>query len=867
MLFRFASSAPESDTAEPFRFADAWRAYIACRRGKRRSASAQRYAVGVFDRLTDTVDALAQGLWKPSTAQAFVVTRPKAREVLAAAFDDRVVHHLLTPRLERQFEPVFIFDAWSNRAGKGIHGAVARLRGFMQSLSDNGAGGVGAGLPAKGVLAAPIRGQARSYGAEPHFLQLDIANFFNRIDRARLFELLRLRLERDALRAPGEPRHLRPALASRLLWLCRRLLTGNAAAGARPLGAARDFARLPPHKRLINAPPGKGLPIGNLTSQFFANVYLNELDQFVKHRLKCPHYLRYVDDFVLLAPDRPTLERWRDALRDFLRERLELELRDEGLIAPLAGGVDFLGYRVRGSHLICRPRVVGHCRESLARWRRAWVSETRTTTVIDLAPPAREALAATVASYAAHFRHAAHHRLWARLHRRFPLLPLLFHPLRDGVCRPAWAPLLDEGRGDVGAALAAKDRGKAADGPLSRASPLLQKRLNPVGAIRTTGFAAQWRYFHDRCAHWFPLPEGWQADNFRPWLLLLQVGRDVGVFADDARRFAGAWPQHGGRRIGRRGLGEGLAWPLRSLPSLFGMAARLGWHVAWVAEDGVRRRGGKRRVLRRLAIAHTSPLPRRQAPVGAALAAMGGGEVGGDLSRANPLPQRGNGSVGAASAAKQRIGGNKRSSRASPLLQPDGVPMRVIAQRPGEAGAQWIRDDVAGDPLHILLPAQRMVVEAFLPQGGSGSTAGQIDGAAAGGLEAPRRCRQRIAAQREQPVQVIRHQDEGEVFRQVQVVACAQDADGQASEVEIGEDGTALMCDRGEQINPARLRNSPATEIRGMGLRHDGKFNGSRRGGLSRASPLPQGGRNGSVGAALAAIRRRGAPTALNGCI
>jgi hypothetical protein len=139
MPIRFASYAPESDDAEPFRFVDAWQAYIACRRGKRRSASAQRYAVGVFDRLTDTVDALASGMWKPSAAQSFVVTRPKAREVLAAAFGDRIVHHLLTPRLERQYEPVFIFDAWSNRTGKGIHAAVARLRGFMQGISDNGA--------------------------------------------------------------------------------------------------------------------------------------------------------------------------------------------------------------------------------------------------------------------------------------------------------------------------------------------------------------------------------------------------------------------------------------------------------------------------------------------------------------------------------------------------------------------------------------------------------------------------------------------------------------------------------------------------------------------------------------------------------
>jgi len=100
---------------------------VACRRGKRRTAAAQRYAQQVFDHLLGTAQALQSRLWRPPTATAFIVTRPKAREVLAAPFGDRVAHHLLVPHLERHFEPRFIFDAWSNRKGKGIHGAVARL--------------------------------------------------------------------------------------------------------------------------------------------------------------------------------------------------------------------------------------------------------------------------------------------------------------------------------------------------------------------------------------------------------------------------------------------------------------------------------------------------------------------------------------------------------------------------------------------------------------------------------------------------------------------------------------------------------------------------------------------------------------------
>ena len=83
-------------------------------------------------------------------------------------------------------------------------------------------------------------------------------------------------------------------------------------AGAIWKGDPKLRQRIPPGKSLFTAPPGKGLPIGNHTSQFFANVYLNELDQFVKHRLKAPYYIRYVDDLVVLSPSREGLERWKD---------------------------------------------------------------------------------------------------------------------------------------------------------------------------------------------------------------------------------------------------------------------------------------------------------------------------------------------------------------------------------------------------------------------------------------------------------------------------------------------------------------------------------------------------------------------------
>ena len=140
-------------------------------------------------------------------------------------------------------------------------------------------------------------------------------------------------------------------------------------------GEPRLLNRIAPHKTLLHAPPGKGLPIGNLNSQFFANVYLNGLDQFVKHELKCRHYLRYCDDFVLLADSPEQLAEWRGRIEAWLRAALCLELNPKQLLAPVSNGVNFLGYIVRRDYLLVRRRVVNHLRERLAAFEKLLVTE------------------------------------------------------------------------------------------------------------------------------------------------------------------------------------------------------------------------------------------------------------------------------------------------------------------------------------------------------------------------------------------------------------------------------------------------------------------------------------------------------------
>jgi RNA-directed DNA polymerase len=364
---------------------DAWRD---ARQGKQASRNQLAFDAQWGENLLDIQDQLMSGQWQPRPSTCFIATRPKAREIHAPDFADRVVHHWLVPQLEAIWEPRFIHDSFANRRGKGSHAAVRRLQDFVRQV----ASGQGAG----------------------YYLQLDVHNFFNSIHRATLYGLLRPVMERaglpEAVRRATHALLRRPALA----------------AGVRRRGSAVEHALVPIHKRLENAPVGCGLPIGNLSSQFFANVYLNELDQFVKHHLGAKRYLRYVDDFVLVHQDRAQLAAWQVQIEQFLGQRLGLSLKADQRLRPLADGIDFLGYVIRPTHTLARRRVVGHARQALATWERSHIASG----CIRARPADLRAIQATAASYAGHLRHANAWRLTTSLYRRFPWLRTAARPRR-----------------------------------------------------------------------------------------------------------------------------------------------------------------------------------------------------------------------------------------------------------------------------------------------------------------------------------------------------------------------------------------------------------------------------------------------------
>jgi len=361
-------------------FEQLYRAYLAARRGKKPSFNKLAFEAKWADRLLDLEQQIDSGTWEPSPYTAFVATRPKAREIYAPDFTDRVLHTWAVERVEPPFERIFIHDSFGNRRGKGSHAAVRRASQFMRQVHSGQGGGF--------------------------YLQLDISNFFYSISREILWGMLK-----PAMQHSGVDIRVQQVMHA----LLRRSACDH---GVRHRSSAVQRALVPRHKQLQHAARGCGLPIGNLPSQFLANVYMNVFDQFVKHTLKAKRYIRYVDDFVLFHQDKNQLQRWLIEIEAFLAERLRLRLKDDIRLRPMTDGLDFLGYIIHPTHTTVRKRVVSHAKEAITAWEREHVQSRR----IRATPAELRVVQAQLASYMGHLRHANSIRLAAKLHRRFPWL-------------------------------------------------------------------------------------------------------------------------------------------------------------------------------------------------------------------------------------------------------------------------------------------------------------------------------------------------------------------------------------------------------------------------------------------------------------
>ena len=254
----------------------------------------------------------------------FFIRNPKVRHIHKAAARDRVLHHALFQVLNPIFEKTFIPNSFSCRIGKGVH---------------------------KGVLALErmIRAESRNYTRPCFVLKCDVQKFFDSVDHQILTNILKRKIvDPDAI------------------WLIRQVI--------------ESFSTT-----RTNLFDRQGLPIGNLTSQLFANVYMDQLDQFMKHNLRVRHYARYTDDFVVISSDRTYLENLVKPIRDFLGDKLRLQIHPNKIsIRACHKGVDFLGYIAFPHHRLLRRktkrRIFRKLKERIVAYKNDAVSENDLST-------------------------------------------------------------------------------------------------------------------------------------------------------------------------------------------------------------------------------------------------------------------------------------------------------------------------------------------------------------------------------------------------------------------------------------------------------------------------------------------------------
>lgn len=309
----FSASSADS----PFSLEDIATAYFDCRKGKRNSTAALAFEAHLERNLCALRDALLSGCYQPGRSECFVVTHPKAREVWASRFPDRIVHHLFYNKVAARFHAAFTSDTCACLPGRGTLYGAKRLESHVRSITQN-------------------------WSVKAFYLKLDLSNFFVSIKKSVLREQL-------ARRIP-EPWWM--ALAETILFHDPR--------GDVDVRSSDTMMSLvPEHKRLFSAPADTGLPIGNLSSQFFANVLLDDLDQFVKHKLKCKYYVRYVDDFILLDKSAARLNEMRRAIEAFLAARLGVAINPrKTILQPIDRGIDFVGHVIKPWRRTTRPRTL-----------------------------------------------------------------------------------------------------------------------------------------------------------------------------------------------------------------------------------------------------------------------------------------------------------------------------------------------------------------------------------------------------------------------------------------------------------------------------------------------------------------------------
>ena len=301
-------------------------AYYTCRGNKRNTHNALSFEVDYENNLVQLCNDLNNNNYEIGRSIAFIVKKPVIREIFAADFRDRVVHHLIINKLNPLFEKEFICDSYACRVGKGTHYGIKRVAGFIKNCSHN-------------------------YTRDCYILKLDILGFFMHINRFILFERLEKFIQ---VKYQEQDKEL-------LIQLCKEIIFNEPTQNCTIKGSTKNWEGLPNNKSLFHSAPGCGLPIGNLTSQVFANFYMNSLDHFIKYDMGIKYYGRYVDDFVIIHPDKEYLKMIIPLLTSYLSTSLQLTLHPKKqYLQHYTKGVRFLGTVIKPNRIYIGNRTKGN---------------------------------------------------------------------------------------------------------------------------------------------------------------------------------------------------------------------------------------------------------------------------------------------------------------------------------------------------------------------------------------------------------------------------------------------------------------------------------------------------------------------------
>lgn len=305
---------------------DVFEAYYDCRRTKRRTVNALSFELNYEQELIRLCEEINDNTYKIGRSIAFIVKYPVQREIFAADFRDRIVHHLVISKINDLLEKEFMPNSYSCRKGKGV---LYGVRSIQSQIEDCVA----------------------KYGQSCHILKLDIRSFFMSIDKNVLYLML-VNFLNEKYHNPDK--HI-------VLRLVKQIIFNSPNENCVIKGKKSDWNGLPKHKSLFNSGKYKGLPIGNLTSQIFANFYLDKLDKYVTEELGIEHYGRYVDDFVLMHPSKEYLLYAHKKIRDFLKSYLKLDLHpNKFYLQHYSKGLKFIGAVIKPECVYIGSRSKGN---------------------------------------------------------------------------------------------------------------------------------------------------------------------------------------------------------------------------------------------------------------------------------------------------------------------------------------------------------------------------------------------------------------------------------------------------------------------------------------------------------------------------